>query len=266
MFQQLTPSIRGLALDMDGVLWKDATPIGDLARIFERMRSAGLKVVLASNNATMTTDQYLDKLAGFGVALEPWQIVTSAIAAAAALARAYPEKGAVYVIGENGIISALSEAGFSVRTDPDNAAPVVAVVAGLDRSLSYPKLSRAMAHIRGGARFYGTNPDVTFPTPSGLVPGAGAMIAALRAATATEPIIIGKPSPFMFRLSAERMQLSMSEILVVGDRLETDIAGAQGVGARTAFVLSGVSTHEQGEQWRPRPDVVAQDLATLVGA
>ena len=266
MFQRLSPAIRGVVLDMDGVLWKDSAPIGDLPRIFHRMDEAGLKVMLASNNATMTVEEYLGKLEGFGVTLEPWQIVTSAHAAAAALLDAFPEKGAVYVVGETGIISALCDAGFRVITDPDDASPVLAVVAGFDRSLTYNKLRRAMAHVLGGSAFYGTNPDVTFPMPGGLVPGAGAIIAALQAATSTDPIIIGKPSPFMFKLCAQRMQLPMSEILVVGDRLETDIAGAQGVGARSGLVLSGVSTREQVEQWAPRPDVVAGDLASLIGA
>jgi 4-nitrophenyl phosphatase len=265
MLEQLLPAIRGVILDMDGVLWKDTTPIGDLARIFGRMQSIGLKVVLATNNATMTVDQYLKKLAGFGVALEPWQIITSSDAIATTLLREIPSKGAVYVLGENGVISALCEAGFTTITDPDDERPVVAVVAGIDRTLSYQKLRRAMFHIRLGARFYGTNPDPTFPTPAGLVPGAGSILAALRTASEVSPIVIGKPSPYMFGLCAQRMQIPMPEILVVGDRLETDIAGGQAVSARTALVLSGVSTREQAALWQPKPDLIVQDIATLVG-
>src|SRR5512141_1357050 len=165
LLKALSPAVRGLILDMDGVLWKDATPIGDLARIFNSMRLAGLKVMLATNNATMTVNQYLQKLAGFGVTLDPSQIITSSHATAAALSKAFPERGAVYVVGENGVIAALVESGFSAITDPDDETPVVAVVAGIDRSLTYQKLLRAMTHIRAGARFYGTNPDTTFPTP-----------------------------------------------------------------------------------------------------
>ncbi len=261
---QLKPPVRGLILDGDGVLWKDRSPIGDVSAMFERIRKAGLKAVLATNNATMTVDSYIEKFAGFGVKLEEWQIVTSAHAAAAALLRAFPDKGALYVVGETGVINALCEAGFSTITDPDDDTPVVAVVAGMDRGMTYDKVRRAMWHIRAGARFYGTNPDKTFPTPAGLVPGAGVMLAAIQAATGTDPIIIGKPAPFMFELCAERMGLDLSEVLAVGDRLETDIAGAQGVGARTALVLTGVSTREQAEQWTPRPDIIAADLASLL--
>lgn len=264
--QDLKPPIRGLILDMDGVLWKDATPIGDLSRIFDRIRSAGLKAVLATNNATLTVDQYIKKMAGFGVVIEPWQVVTSGLATAETLNKAFPQKGVVFVVGENGLTAALREAGFTPITDPEDATPAVAVVAGFDRSLTYQKLSRAMRDIRSGARFYGTNPDVTFPTPDGLVPGAGSIIAALQAATGQQPVVIGKPAPAMFRLCAGRMQLDMADVLVVGDRLETDIAGAQAVGARSAVVLSGVSSREQAEAWKPKPTLVAADLSTLLGA
>ncbi len=266
MFERLSPAIRGMILDGDGVLWKDTAPIGDLARIFGRMQAAGLKVLLATNNATLTVDQYLKKIAGFGVALEPWQVVTSAHGTAAALLKELPAKGRVFVVGETGVIAALCEAGFTTVTDPDDKEPVEAVVAGMDRGFDYAKLRRAMAHIRAGARYYGTNPDKTFPTPEGLVPGAGAILAALDAAGGVEPIIIGKPSPYMFQLCAERAKLDVKDMLVVGDRLETDIAGGQGVGARTALVLSGVSSQEQAAQWRPQPDLIAPDLAALVGA
>jgi 4-nitrophenyl phosphatase len=263
--QKLLPAVRGVVLDMDGVLWKDAMPIGDLARIFNSMRSAGLKIILATNNATMTVDQYVKKLAGFGVSLEPWQIITSSHATAATLSKAFPQGGAVYVVGENGVIAALTQSGFSTITDPEDETPVLAVVGGIDRALTYQKLRRAMSHIRAGARFYGTNPDTTFPTPAGLVPGAGSILAAIQSASGTDPIVIGKPSPFMFQLCAERLELAMDEILVVGDRLETDIAGAQAVGARTALVLSGVSIRAQAEAWQPKPDIIAENLAALVG-
>ncbi|HTP03220.1 MAG TPA: HAD-IIA family hydrolase [Anaerolineales bacterium] len=265
MLDRLSPTIHGLILDMDGVLWKDTAPIGNLQRIFARMRSLGLKVTMATNNGTITVEQYLEKLAAFDVVLDAWQVVTSAQAAAATLAEAFPDKGTVFVVGENGVVSALCGAGFTVSTDPGENASAIAVVAGLDRSLSYDKLRRAMWHIRAGARFYGTNPDRTFPTPDGPVPGAGSVLAAIQAASGTDPIVIGKPAPFMLKICADRMQLPLNEILVVGDRLETDIAGGQALGARTALVLSGISTQQQADTWKPAPDFVARDLGELVG-
>ncbi len=265
MLDQLSPPVRGLILDMDGVLWRDDTPIGDLHTIFARIQARGLQVALATNNATKTVDEYLVRLRGFGVELEPWQIITSSLATAHTLEKIFPQKGMVFVVGENGIVSDLREKGFTVITDPNDETPVVAVVAGIDRALSYHKLRRATLHIRAGAPFYGTNPDTTFPTPLGLVPGAGSILAALEAATDVKPIVIGKPSPFLFELAAERMGLTKDESLVVGDRLETDIAAAQMMGCRCALVLSGVSTHQQAEAWNPKPDLIAKDLSELAG-
>jgi 4-nitrophenyl phosphatase len=262
MLERLSPPIRGLILDMDGVLWKDETPIGDLTFVFSRIWARGLKLTLATNNATKTVEEYLDKLRKFGVMLEPRQIVTSSEATAQHLAGTFPQKGAVFVIGEYGIIAALRAKGFTPIIDPDDDRPVVAVVAGIDRMVTYHKLRRATLHIRVGVPFYGTNGDKTFPTPFGLVPGAGAILAALEAATDVKPVVIGKPAPFMFELCTERMGLGNDEVLIVGDRLETDIAGGQAMGAKTALVLSGVSHRDQASAWKP--DLIADNLTELV--
>ena len=264
MLDKLSPPVRGLILDMDGVLWKDDTPIGDLHATFDHIRSRGLKVSLATNNATKTVDEYLDKLRGFGVTLEPWQIVNSSEATAHALINKFPQQGAVFVVGENGIVSALREKGFTPIIDPDNKTAVVAVVSSWDRTLTFNKLRRATLHVRAGTPLYATNADRSFPTPEGLIPGAGSILAALETATDVKAIVIGKPSPLMLELAAERMGLTKDEVLVVGDRVETDIAGGQAMKARTAVVLSGVATPEQAKAWKPKPDLIAKDLAELV--
>lgn len=257
-------NIKALILDMDGVLWRDNTPIGDLPAIFSCIDERGLKVALATNNATRTVDQYLEKFSGFGVTLEPWQIVTSAYATAAVLERAFPEGGAVYVVGENGIRQALAERGFTPITDPDDETVPVAVVGGIDRDVTYRTLRRATLHIRAGVPFYGTNPDKTFPTPLGLVPGAGAILAAIEAATGIEPVIVGKPQPAMMYTALEKLGTSPEETLVVGDRLETDIASGQAAGCKTALVLSGVSSREQAQAWQPAPDLIVDNLTSLI--
>ena len=282
MLDKLSPPIRGLILDMDGVLWKDDTPIGDLHSTFDRIQVRGLKVALATNNATKTVEEYLDKLRGFGVTLEAWQIVTSALSLAHVLANTFAppsplppspggrgvggegRRGAIFLIGENGILSALREKGFIPITDPDDETQPMAVVSSFDRKLTYQKLRRATLHVRAGAPLFATNSDRTFPTPEGIVPGAGSILAALEAATEVKATVIGKPAPFMLELAAQRMGLSKEEVLVVGDRLETDIAGGQAMQARTGLVLSGVSTLEQLRKWNPKPDLVASDLTELV--
>ncbi len=262
----LVPPVRGLILDMDGVLWRDDVPIGDLPAIFHAIKSRGLKFIAATNNATRSADQYIQKLGAFGVKIEPWQIITSSDAIIKVLVDRFPQRGRIFVVGETGVIQALAGQGFVVVTDPADTVAVQAVVAGWDRGFTYAKLQRAATWVRGGVPFYGTNSDATFPTPAGLIPGAGSILAAISTAAEATPIVVGKPSPLMLELAAERLQLANKEILAVGDRLETDIAGGQAFGARTALVLSGVSTEAQARAWRPAPDFVAADLAQLVGA
>ena len=257
-------NIKALILDMDGVLWRDDTPIGDLPSIFNRIHERGLKVALATNNATRTIDQHLAKIAGFGITLEPWQIISSASAAANVLSKDFPEGGAVFIVGENGIQRALEERGFNPIVDPDDETRPVAVVGGIDRYVSYGKLRRATLHIRAGVPFYGTNPDKTFPTPEGLIPGAGAILASIEAATDVKPTIIGKPKPAMMYMALEKLGTTPEETLVVGDRLETDIAAGQAAGCRTSLVLSGVSSREQADQWEPTPDLIADSLGSLI--
>ena len=256
-------NIQSLIIDMDGVLWRDETPIGDLPKIFARIRERGLKFVFATNNGTKTPEQYLEKLARLGVTMEPWQVVTSALAVAQMVKRKIPEGASVFVIGEDGVKIALQEQGFEIAT-VENAETAQAVVMGIDRGINFNKMCEAALLIRRGVPFFATNPDKTFPIPRGEVPGAGAWISVIVTATGVEPTYAGKPFPFMMELSLERLGTKKENTLVVGDRLETDIAAGQAVGCPTAAVLSGVSTRAQAEAWKPAPSFIVQDLEALV--
>lgn len=255
--------IKALILDMDGVLWKSDAPIGDLPSIFRRIEARGLKYVFATNNGRMTPEQYVEKLAKLGVEADPQQVVTSALGLAHMLAQKFPSGTKVFMIGEDGVYHALQENGFDVLPVVD-AQDAQVVVMGLDRSVTFDKMREATLLVRRGIPFYGTNPDKTFPTPRGEIPGAGAWISVITTATDIEPIYAGKPYPYMMELSLEILGTMKEETLVVGDRLETDIAAGQAVGCPTALVLSGVATKGQAEKWEPKIDIVAKDLATLV--
>ena len=251
--------IRALILDMDGVLWKGEHQIGKLPDIFKNIDLLRLKAILATNNAMLSVKQYLDKLSRFGVKLDEWQIINSSQATAHYLSNKYPERGPVYIIGENGLHTTLEERGFFHSNN--NA---LAVVAGLDRTLSYEKLKTATFLIRNGAEFIGTNPDRTYPLPEGLAQGAGSILAALEAATDVKPTTIGKPAPYMYLTALERLGTKPGETLVIGDRLETDIAGAQAIGCKSGLVLSGVTDLEMANLWKPKPDIIAKDLESLL--
>jgi 4-nitrophenyl phosphatase len=158
---------------------------------------------------------------------------------------------------------ALRECGFELLST-ESARSAKAVVMGIDHEINFDKMSEAALLVRNGVPFYATNPDKTFPTQRGQIPGAGAWISVITTATGVEPLYAGKPAPYLFDLARARLGTTTKQTLVVGDRLETDIAGGQAAGMPTALVLSGVSTREQAERWQPKVDLVVDNLAALL--
>ena len=255
-------NIAALILDMDGVIWKSDMPLGDLPALFGSLTRRGIKFIFATNNSTRTPAQYVERLAGFGVRVEPSQVVTSSQAAAALLARNFPPGTAIYMIGEDGLREALEQQKFQIHSDGSGSG-TQAVVMGMDRSINFQKASEAALLVRSGVPFYATNPDKTFPTPRGEIPGAGAWVSVIVTATDVQPLIAGKPYPYLMELALERLGTEPAATLVVGDRLETDIAAGRAVGCPTALVLSGVSSRGQAEKWSPAVDLIAEDLTSL---
>ena len=256
--------INALILDMDGVIWKGDMPIGDLPSIFKRVSERGLKYVFATNNSTKTDEQYAARLKEFGVEAEPSQVVTSSQAAAHMVAKKFPRGTRVFMIGEDGLRRPLEQEGFEI-VSVEAASEAQVVVMGFDRAINFSKASEAALLVRAGIPLYGTNMDRTFPTPRGQIPGAGAWISVITTATGVQPVVAGKPFPFLMELALEKLGTRRAETLVVGDRLETDIAAGQAVGCPTALVLSGVSTREQAAAWQTKIDIIADDLTSLVG-
>ena len=259
MNTRILKSIKSLILDMDGVLWRESAPIGNLAVLFDRISQLGLQFVLATNNATRTPKQYVEKLECFGVKIGESQIINSAMGVAYLLNKKYPQGGAVFVVGETGLVQALETAGF--HQSEDNC---MAVIASMDRNITFEKLKKATLLIRSGVPFYATNPDRTYPTPKGLIPGAGAIIGAIVIATDVTPVIAGKPSPTLYQFALEKLGTFPAETLIVGDRLETDILGGQLLGCPTALVLSGIATRAEAEKYLPAIDLIIPELSDLV--
>ncbi len=256
-------NIKALILDMDGVIWKGDAPIGNLPEIFARIRERGLKFVFATNNGTKTREEYQQKLADLGVDIELWQVVTSAMGIAFMLSQKYPKGTKIFMIGEDGIRVALEEKGFEILS-VENAPEAKAVVMGIDRGINFEKVAEATLLVRAGIPLYSTNTDRTFPTPRGEIPGSGAWLSVITTATGAEPIVAGKPFPYLIELALEKLGTKKEDTLVIGDRLETDIAAGQNVGCPTVLVLSGVSRKEQADQWLPQPDMIMESLSVLV--
>lgn len=252
-------TIKALILDMDGVIWRDSEPIGDLPEIFKKLINAGIEFAFVTNNATQTVDQYIVRLHNLGIPVKDHLVINSGLATALYLSGRYPEGGKVFIIGEEGLISTLEGFGFIHNEDDP-----LAVIVGLDRQLTYEKLRKASRFIQAGLNFIGTNPDPTLPTPEGFIPGTGAILAALERATEKLPVIIGKPHPEVFRIALERLGEPPENTLVVGDRLKTDIAGGIAVNCLTGLVLSGVTGRDEVEKSPYKPTFIAEDLDSLV--
>jgi 4-nitrophenyl phosphatase len=255
-------TIKAVIADMDGVLWRGDVPLPGLIGFFERLRARGLPFALATNNSAKSPADYVAKLERMGVLnIREEQIITSGTASINYMQAHYASGTRVYVLGGDGLRKILADAGFTVS---DDGADVVMV--GFAPQLTYERLKKATLLIRGGADFIGTNPDPSIPTPEGLAPGAGSIIAAVKTATDCEPIIIGKPHPPMFEAALRFLGTSSAETLMIGDRLTTDIEGAQRVGLRTALVLTGVTTRDELAASPIKPDGVFEDLAELAAA
>ena len=259
-------TLRGLILDMDGVLWHGDTALPGLSELFGTLERLNLPFVLATNNATKTVGQYVEKLARFGVRVAPEHILTSPSATAGFFQERYPAGSSVYVVGEVGLRETLADAGFRViGPDEVRAGETASVVVGglVTTSLTYDLLATASLLVRGGTAFVATNFDATYPSERGEVPGAGAMLAPIVSATGVQPTVIGKPYPAMFTEALRRLGTAAAETLMVGDRLETDIDGAKTAGLQTALVLTGISKRKDiGER---NLDFVLEDLAALCG-
>lgn len=254
----LAREFDGLLCDLDGTLYRGATAIDGAV---ELLAQHGLRHVLLTNNASRSAAQVADHMRMMGFAIDPGDVVTSGQTAARVL-RGECEPGSnVLVIGSDALSAEVANVGLvPVRSQTD--APV-AVVQGHCPKTDWNLLAEAALAIRDGARWIACNADATFPTERGLVPGNGSMVAALRTATEAVPHVVGKPQPDMVRHGMERA--CFEHPLVVGDRLETDIAGAVAVGLPSLLVLSGVSTAADVIFARPemRPTYLAGDICGL---
>jgi glycerol 3-phosphatase-2 len=239
-------------LDLDGVVWLAAEPIPGAAEAIERLRAAGERVCFVTNNSSQRVGDQEQKLASMGIPAEG-DVLTSAMAAALLL---QPGQTALVCAGP-GVDEALERRGVRAVRDGD----ADAVVVGFHLDFDYGRLKAAHAAIRGGARLIGTNDDVTYPTPDGPIPGGGAILAAVVAASGVEPVVAGKPYAPMAALVQELA--GDGPHTVVGDRPSTDGLFAVTLGAPFALVLSGVTT-EADLPVTPEPTVVSPSLAALV--
>jgi 4-nitrophenyl phosphatase len=251
---------RTVLFDMDGVLYRGNQVLPGARELLAFLDSIDIRYACITNNASMTPTEYEAKLAKMGIVMPAALVLTSALVTGHYLRRRYPRGTRVLLIGMAGLREALLNDGHFVE---DEATPEL-VVQGADFTLTYERLKLATLAIRRGARYIATNPDRTFPAEEGLIPGAGAVTAALVAATDTEPLVIGKPAPTMFQVAVDMLGSEPATTLVIGDRLDTDIGGAINAGLPSLLVLTGVSTRAEAEAGPIRPDLIYDDLPALL--
>ncbi len=264
----MTPNLANLQavlLDMDGVLYVGNSPLPGVQDFLDYLDATGRKWLCVTNNASKTPEEFVAKLAQMGVTAAPEHVFSSAQATAGWLAEQVRTNGVIpgkaFMFGMAGLRVALLDEGFTLTDDPLAADYAVA---GANFELTYAELADTTLAIRNGARFVGTNPDSSFPTERGPTPGTGSILALLAAASDVTPEIVGKPNAPMFELAMQRLGTSPATTLMVGDRYETDIAGAIALGMPTAAVLTGINNAEEFAAEDPPPALVVDDLPALL--
>lgn len=247
---------------MDGVLYRGHHPLPGARQLLDALERAGVPFALVTNNSTRSPHQYVRHLAAMGMHVPADRIVTSSVGAAVYLAATLRPRSRVLVVGEPALRRAVARAGFVVTWD--EAAPTAgAVVVGLDRRVTYNKLTRALTALNRGARFVATNPDPMLPTETGLLPGAGSIVAALRYASGREPVVIGKPDPRLLREAMRRIGTRPRHTAMVGDQRSTDIAAGRAAGAFTILVMTGVEAGRRPRRGDARADLTLPTLVDL---
>lgn len=249
---------KAYLIDLDGTLYHGNRMIEGADALINGLKQAEIPYLFVTNNSSRTPVEVAERLTAMGIAANADEVCTSAVAAAEYVAGEQPGCRVAF-IGEQGLAKALRDAGLTlVDEDPE------VVVQGIDLSFTYDKLASAAGWIRNGAKYVLTNPDLLLPSTHGLMPGAGTISAAIRAASGSDPIVIGKPSGILMKHAIDRLGLRNEEVAVIGDNMLTDISAGVNAGCGTMLVLTGVTTDANLQSFVAsagvHPDVVCGDL------
>lgn len=244
---------KAIIFDLDGTVYRGNNEVPGASTCIRMLRERGMRILFVTNRSNRVPGVVAAQLRGYGIDCADSDVLTSAQATAAFLPR-----GSVYCIGEEGLLLALQAAGHTLT---DHAPDVVIV--GFDREFSYRKLEQACRMINAGARFVATNPDRALKLDDGLSPGTGAIVAAIQVGCDQAPLMIGKPERHIVDMALRQLQLPPTEVLMVGDNLDTDIAAGNAAGTLTALLLTGISSRQDAAQSRWKPTLIADTFAEL---
>ncbi|WP_096436702.1 TIGR01457 family HAD-type hydrolase [Alteribacter populi] len=238
---------RGYLIDLDGTMYRGSEKIEEAALFVNELAKRNIPYLFVTNNSSTTREKVADKLVQMGIPATADHVFTTSMATANYLVEKKPN-ASVYTIGEEGLKTALEEKGF--RFAEEN---VDFVVVGIDRNITYEKLSVACLAVRNGAAFISTNGDVAIPTERGLLPGNGALTSVITVSTGAEPIFIGKPEPIIMNQALEALGTLKNETVMVGDNYDTDILAGINAEMDTIIVHTGVTSKEQLPNYKKQP-------------
>lgn len=244
----------GYLIDLDGTMYRGTEQIEEAADFIQRLLAADIPYLFVTNNSSRTPAQVAEKLRNFSIPAEEGQVFTTSQATANYI---YEQKkdASIYVIGEEGIRTAISEKGFELAEEDAEF-----VVVGIDRSITYEKLATACLAVRNGATFISTNGDIAIPTERGLLPGNGSMTSVISVSTQTKPTFIGKPESIIMEQALQVLGTSKDDTLMVGDNYDTDILAGINAGMDTLLVHTGVTKKEHLSRYDVGPTYVVDTL------
>lgn len=244
--------------DLDGTVYLDETPIGDVKGTLARLRAMHKRIVFLTNNSSKTEAEYRQKLTRIGLWGEGDLVYTSAMATAEYVAARFPHKR-VYLLATDAVKEEFSRTVPLVEEEPD-----VAVLA-YDTSLTFQKMKRFNEFLAGGAVFLATHPDAVCPTAGVSMPDVGAFLELFYTSSGRRPdLIVGKPGTAMGEGLERRLGIPRARMCMTGDRMHTDIRFGNNCGMHTVLVLSGETTEETMKNFPDRPDLVLPDVNALV--
>ena len=241
MVARVLGTFETLLLDLDGVIYEGNRAIVDAVESISELRAKGIQIGYVTNNASRTSEAIAEQLRAFGLELKAEDVITSAQAGAGLLKQIVPAGSKVLVVGGEGLRSNVSLAGFQV-VESSKELPA-AVIQGFDPSVGWKNLAEASYAIQNGAKWVATNQDWTIPREEGLAPGNGTLVSAVHTAVGQLPVVAGKPEKAIFETALSRF--GSSSAVYVGDRLDTDVLGANRAGIVSALVMTGVTTRKE---------------------
>ncbi|MFS1517410.1 TIGR01457 family HAD-type hydrolase [Bacillus sp. SCS-151] len=250
----MSKKYEGYLIDLDGTMYRGKDKIDAASDFVKKLYKNNIPYLFVTNNSSRTPAQVAQKLRDFDIPSTEEQVFTTSMATANYISE-QKEHASVYVIGEEGIQSALTDQGIELKDNKPDF-----VVVGIDRSINYEKLALGCLAVRDGATFISTNGDIAIPTERGLLPGNGSLTSVITVSTQVDPIFIGKPEKIIVDQALKVLSVAKENTVMVGDNYDTDILAGMNAGMDTLLVHTGVTTKELLKGYKQQPTHVINTL------